>query len=73
MKQALQIKPSDYDVFRNDLLDIPEQECTNEIECAVGMILDSIGENPEREGLLRTPEPCRQNVRRTHRRLPRRS
>jgi GTP cyclohydrolase I len=55
MNQPLKIQPSDYDVFRNDLLDIPEQECTNEIECAVGMILEAIGENPEREGLLRTP------------------
>ncbi|HOU11772.1 MAG TPA: GTP cyclohydrolase I FolE [Anaerolineae bacterium] len=55
MNQPLQITPGDYDVFRNDLLDIPEQECTNEIECAVGMILEAIGENPTREGLLRTP------------------
>ena len=51
----LVVKPGDYDVFRNDLLDIPEQECTGDIECAVCDILASIGEDVEREGLLRTP------------------
>ncbi len=55
MNQPLQIVSSGYDVFRNDLLDVPEQECTNELECAVGMILEAIGEDPAREGLLRTP------------------
>ncbi len=55
MNQPLQITPGDYDVFRNDLLDVPEQECTSELECAVGMILEAIGEDPAREGLLRTP------------------
>ena len=49
------VNPAEYDVFRNDLLDVPEQECTNDIECAVRDILASVGENPEREGLLRTP------------------
>ena len=55
MEKPLEVVPSYYDVFRNDLLDIPEEECSNEIECAVRMILDAIGEDPEREGLLNTP------------------
>ena len=49
------VEPSEFDVFRNDLLDIPEQECTGDIECAVRDILAAIGEDVEREGLLRTP------------------
>ncbi len=52
---TLKIQPADFDVFRNDLLDIPAQECTDDIECAVRDILASIGEDVEREGLLRTP------------------
>ncbi len=52
----LKVEPSDFDAFRNELLDIPGQECTGEIECAVRDILVSIGEDPEREGLLRTPD-----------------
>jgi GTP cyclohydrolase I len=52
---TMKIEPADFDVFRNDLLDIEEQECTGEIECAVRDILASIGEDVEREGLLRTP------------------
>jgi GTP cyclohydrolase I len=51
----LSIKPSDFDVFRNELLDIPEQECTGDIECAVRDILTAIGEDVDREGLVRTP------------------
>ena len=50
------IEPSEFDVFREDLLDIPEQECTGDIECAVRDVLAAIGEDVEREGLQRTPE-----------------
>jgi GTP cyclohydrolase I len=51
----LVIEPAEFDVFRNDLLDIPEQECTGDIECAVRDILGAIGEDIQREGLLNTP------------------
>jgi GTP cyclohydrolase I len=51
----MQINVSDYDAFRNDVFDVPEQACTNEIECSVETILDAIGEDPTREGLARTP------------------
>ncbi len=51
----LQVNPAQYEVFRNDLLDIPEQECSGDIECAVLDILGAIGEDAGRDGLLNTP------------------
>ena len=54
--KPMEIKPADFDVFRSELLDIPDQECTGDIECAVRDILAAIGEDVEREGLLRTPD-----------------
>jgi GTP cyclohydrolase I len=56
MDKIVDVKPEFYDVFRNDLLDVPEQACSDDISCAVGMILEAIGENPAREGLLKTPD-----------------
>jgi GTP cyclohydrolase I len=51
----LDIDPSEFDVFRDELLEGSEQECHDDIECAVREILVAIGEDVEREGLLRTP------------------
>ena len=51
----MRIRASNYDVFRDDLVDLPEQECSGEIECAVRDILSAIGEDPDREGLRATP------------------
>jgi GTP cyclohydrolase I len=53
--KRMEIDPADYDVFRNDELDVPEQECTNEIECAIQVILEALGEDPSRQGLIETP------------------
>jgi GTP cyclohydrolase I len=55
MTSPIKVTPADYDVFRNDVYDIPEQACTNEIECSVQTVLAAIGEDVNREGLLRTP------------------
>ena len=49
------VRPSDYDIFRDDLEDRAEQPCEGDIECAVKAILEAIGEDPLREGLLNTP------------------
>ncbi|MGC9334522.1 MAG: GTP cyclohydrolase I FolE [Anaerolineae bacterium] len=54
--RPLVVHPADFDVFRNDLLDIPEQDCSGEIECAIRDILHTIGEDVNREGLLDTPK-----------------
>lgn len=52
----LVVDPTNYDAFRDDLEDVPTQECSTEIECAVRAILQAIGEDPDRQGLRRTPE-----------------
>jgi GTP cyclohydrolase I len=52
----LEVDPADYDAFRVDLLDVREQECTGDIACAVRAIIEAIGEDPNRQGLVRTPD-----------------
>jgi GTP cyclohydrolase I len=51
----MNIHPSDFDIFRDDITDRPSQGCQGDIECAARAILEAIGEDPEREGLKRTP------------------
>lgn len=50
---ALKINPADYDAFRDDF-EGREEGC-EEIECAVIDILNAIGEDRHREGLVKTP------------------
>ncbi|HSJ53010.1 MAG TPA: GTP cyclohydrolase I FolE [Anaerolineae bacterium] len=52
----MQIRTGNYDAFRDDLVDLVDQECSGEIECAVRDILGAIGEDPDREGLRATPK-----------------
>ncbi len=52
----IEVKTGTYDAFRNDLVDLPDQECGGAIECAVRDILTAIGEEPDREGLRSTPK-----------------
>jgi GTP cyclohydrolase IA len=54
--RPLAVRPTDYDVFRNDLLDLPDEACSGEIECATLDILRAIGEDANREGLVDTPK-----------------
>ncbi len=50
------VRPADFDVFRNELVDVPQEACSGEIECATRDILLAIGEDVNREGLLDTPK-----------------
>jgi GTP cyclohydrolase I len=52
----LEVNPAHYDVFRDEMEDVEPQECYGNIECAVRNILVAIGEDPERQGLLDTPD-----------------
>ncbi len=51
---SLKIDVEEFDVFRTEIQDDAEW-CDHDIEEAVHKILDAIGENPQRQGLRRTP------------------
>lgn len=51
----MEVDPKAFDVFRNELVDVPEKACTGTIACAVRDILAAIGEDPDRPGLQDTP------------------
>ncbi len=51
----MKIDPSEYESFRNEL-DEEQRPCHTGIECAVRDILTAVGEDLQREGLVRTPE-----------------
>jgi len=52
----LKVDPSKYDAFRVDVVDVAAQESMAQIEAAARQIIVAIGEDPERPGLLRTPQ-----------------
>ena len=56
MASPMKVDSSTYDAFRNDMLDVPQQDCTEGIECAVRDILTGIGEDANRDGLVNTPQ-----------------
>lgn len=52
----LKVDPSKYDAFRVDVVDVAAQESMAQIEAAARQIIVAVGEDPNRPGLLRTPE-----------------
>ncbi len=52
----MKVDPLDYDIFRDDEDVIDRRQCDPDIAAAVHSILTAIGEDPERQGLARTPE-----------------
>ncbi len=51
---SLKVDAAVYDTFRTEMPN-NDVECDHDIEAAVHTILLAVGENPERQGLLRTP------------------
>lgn len=52
----LEVDPSVYDVFREEDEEYIAQPCSEVVQDAVRTVLGAIGEDPERQGLRRTPE-----------------